>query len=60
MKFEIFNERGIVVMNTTTPSCMPSNEDLKSMSSYGYKFKLDGKAISVKNLIKKIKESTNG
>ena len=59
MKFEIFNERGRLVMTTKTPICMPSKEDLKSMSTYGYKFKLGGKVISVVNLIKKIKENTN-
>lgn len=52
MKFQVINDKGIGVMETHFASCMPDGAQLASMSKAGYKFKIDGKAVS----IKKIKE----
>ena len=50
MEFKVLNENGICVMSTTHVSCIPDEEQLKDMAKFGYKFKLDGKAISVKKI----------
>lgn len=52
MKFQVINDKGIGVMETHFASCIPDGAQLASMSKAGYKFKIDGKAVS----IKKIKE----
>lgn len=50
MKFEVISDRGRTVMSCTTASCIPDDDQLTSMSKAGYKFKIDGKAVSVKKL----------
>ena len=52
MLFQIVNDKGVPVMRTEHASCIPDDSQLASMSKVGYKFKIDGKAAS----IKKIKE----
>lgn len=52
MKFQVINDKGIDVMETHFASCMPDDAQLASMSKAGYKFKINGKAAS----IKKVKE----
>lgn len=52
MLFQVINEKGISVMRTEAPSCIPIDSHLTSMSKVGYKFKIDGKFTP----IKKIKE----
>ena len=56
MKFEVINNESATLMQTTTWLCVPDEDTLKSMSKAGYKFKLDGKAITVKKLNEKLKE----
>lgn len=56
MKFEVVNDKNKTVMNTTSPSCIPDKGILTSMSKAGYKFKLDGKLITIKKLNEKLKE----
>lgn len=56
MKFEIINDKNKVVMNTEHWSCIPDKDVLTSMQKTGYKFKLDGKTITIKKLSDKIKE----
>ena len=60
MKFEVINDRNKTVMHTSSPSCIPDKDILTSMSKAGYKFKLDGKAITIKKLNEKLKEVCNG
>ena len=50
MKFEIFDERGNIVMQTESQRCIPPKSHLESMRNNGYKFKLDGKLITKKEL----------
>ena len=50
MKFEVLNQIGKVIMNTECISRIPNEARLKLMSSAGYKFRLDGKAISLMKL----------
>lgn len=52
MKFQVMNDKGVWVMETHYASCIPNDSQLSSMSKAGYKFKIDGKAAS----IKKVKE----
>ncbi len=56
MKFEIFNSFGVGMMECHEKSCVPLPPQLKDMSRAGYKFKLDGKSISLKKLLDIIKE----
>ena len=50
MEFNVINDNGVCVMSTTHESCIPNEDQLKEMAKYGYKFKIDGKAISVKKI----------
>lgn len=52
MKFEVVNDKGITVMCTESESCIPNEDELYIMNKEKYKFKIDGKIVS----IKKIKE----
>lgn len=56
MKFEIFNDKGKIVFQCHQTSCLPTIAEVKSMATVGYKFKLDGKQITRKNLIEFIGE----
>ncbi len=55
MKFEVVNDKGITVMRTESASCIPDEDELYIMNKEKYKFKIDGKIVS----IKKIKEIVN-
>ena len=59
MKFEVVNDKNKTVMSTTSPSCIYDRDTLVSMSNAGYKFKLDGKMMSIKKLDEKLKEIYN-
>ena len=56
MKFEVVNDKNRTVMSTTSWSCVYDKDTLNSISKAGYKFKLDGKAITLKKLNEKLKE----
>ena len=60
MKFEVINSNSTTVMQTETWACIPDEDTLKSMAKAGYKFKLDGKAITTKKLNEKLEETNNG
>lgn len=51
MKFEIIDNKGKVVFNTTQVTCIPNKDNINSMHGAGYKFKIDNKSISKKKLI---------
>lgn len=59
MIFEVVNDKNKTVMSTTYVSCIYDKDILNSMSKAGYKFKLDGKTITVKKLDEKLKEINN-
>ena len=59
MKFEVINSNSKTLMHTETWLCVPDEETLKSMSKAGYKFKLDGKTITIKKLNEQLKEVIN-
>ena len=46
---------GAVKCSITEKKCLYDKDTLTSMSKAGFKFKLDGKAISLQNLIQKFK-----
>ena len=50
MKFEVFNSGKKRVFVTKDISCLPSKEEIVSMSKAGYKFKIDGKATNKKEI----------
>ena len=54
MKFEVINQFGITAMWCDEFSCIPSPEELKSISSAGYRFKVDGKIIALNKLLESI------
>ena len=57
--FEVFNDKGKRVMYTEHISCIPEKYILSSMLKVGYKFKLNGKAITVQKLNEQLKEIIN-
>ena len=60
MKFEVVNDKNKVVMNTTSPGCIPSKDALSLMSKAGYKFKLNGKVVTIRKLYETLKEKDDG
>ena len=60
MLFEVYNEKGIRLFYTSSKECLPPKEQINLMSQVGYKFKLDGKAMTSKKLIEQLKELNNG
>lgn len=56
-ELKIINDRGKVVMSTKFIQCFPSKNQINSMSSNGYKFKLNGKIVNKKVLENFINEN---
>ena len=54
--FEVIGPDGKGKMQTHTLSCLPTVSEIKSMVSCGYKFKLDGKAVSKAVIIQLLNE----
>ena len=54
MKFEIVNEKGVVVFNTEYNECIPTKQQIDDMSKAGYKFKIDGKNATKKKVLELI------
>ncbi len=50
MKFEIFNDNGVILFNTEYIECIPHYKELSSMSKMRYKFKINGKIVSIKKI----------
>lgn len=59
MKFEVVNDKGVAVMQTEMKSCIPDEEQLSYMSKAGYKFKLEGKIVTLKKIKEYQKEKQN-
>lgn len=57
-RFEVVNSRGEVCMSTNSARLIPNESTLASMAEVGYKFKIDGKAVSKKKALE-IKENSN-
>ena len=51
MRFEVC-KKNCTVFLTEHKKCVPNSDTLKSMYSAGYTFKLDGKKMTLKQLIK--------
>lgn len=56
MKFEVVNDKNKTVMITNYIEYIPTDKELSSMYKAGYKFKLNGKAISLKKVLEIKKE----
>ncbi len=56
MLFQVVNDKGVPVMRTEHKSCIPDDSQLSSMLKVGYKFKIDGKAASIKK-VKEVRDS---
>lgn len=56
MKFEVIDNKGNTIFNTTEKICLPNKLEIESLTCAGYKFKLDGKIVSKKKLLEQIKE----
>lgn len=50
MLFEVINDKKQTVMFTEEKECIYENDILKLMFNAGYKFKLNGKSITLKSL----------
>lgn len=50
MKSEVINDKGQVVMTTTSASCIPDKDVRDSMYKWGCKFRIDGKVVTKKKL----------
>lgn len=59
MKFQVVNDKGVAVMSTEYVSCIPDDSQLTSMSKAGYKFKIDGKALSIKKIKEFVSNASN-
>ena len=59
MKFEVVNDKGMTVMNTSDVSCVPDKSMLNSMLKSGYKFRLNNKAITIKKLTEQLEDINN-
>ena len=55
MKFQIFGKDKKCKLVTESKSCIPDMKELSLMNKAGYKFKLDGKAISIAKLKEELK-----
>lgn len=58
MLFQAINDKGVSVFRTEYVSCIPVESQLTSMQKAGYKFRIDGKAVSIKK-IKEILKTSN-
>ena len=56
MRFQVLKD-GQAKMHTEYLSCIPKKDELTAMQKAGYKFKLDGKAANVSQIIKFVDES---
>lgn len=54
--FQVINQNNDTVMTTSYVGCIPTDKELSSMYKAGYKFKLNGKAISLKKVLEIKKE----
>lgn len=50
MKFEVINRHNVTVMFTEEVKYIPTPAELKLMSEAGYKFKIDEKSVTLKQL----------
>lgn len=50
MNFEIINEKNKTVFNTPQKECIPSKQTINTMLKIGYKFKIDGKTLTKKQI----------
>lgn len=55
MNFEIYNDKKCRVFVTNSKECLPQKEHVDSMLKKNYKFKLDGKQMTKKELNQLIK-----
>lgn len=55
MKFEVINDKGQVVMTTTSMNCIPDKTEIESISKSGYKFKVDNVITTKKKILEMIK-----
>lgn len=56
MKFEVFDDKRARKYWCKTKGCLPKSSEITSMAKAGYRFKLDGKAISKTALLNYIKK----
>lgn len=57
-KFEVVNNNGVSFMSCYSIDLLPDDRQLTSLSRAGYKFRVDGKILSLKK-IKELKENNN-
>ena len=56
MKFEVLNDKGKTVFQCNQVSCIPTEEEIKSMLNARYKFKIDDKIATKKRISELIGE----
>lgn len=60
MNFKVLNIYGDTVFSTYCISCIPAQDDIKSMTDAGYTFTIDEKQADLKDISKYIKEHKKG
>lgn len=55
MKFQVFGRDNQCKFVTEHKSCIPCRQELTHISKAGYKFKLDGKLVSLSRLKEELK-----
>lgn len=51
MKFEVTDQSGRVVMHSESAEVLYTAEELQEISGAGYRFRVDGKAVSLNKLL---------
>lgn len=62
MKFEIYNQFGVLMLTTESIKCVRADYkkgNLQHMKEHGWKFKIDGKVTSLNNVIKQLELNSN-
>lgn len=55
MKFQVFGKDNQCRFVTESKNCIPDIKELTAISKAGYKFKLDGKVVSLSRLKEELK-----
>lgn len=51
MKFEVTDQSGRVIMHSESAEVLYTAEELQEISGAGYRFRIDGKAVSLNKLL---------
>lgn len=56
MKFEVTDVKGNILFVTEHKDCLPTDDELKSMRTVNYRYRVDGKFVDKEKILKIVKE----